>query len=207
MTMTSLKPLFMLVVGLGITTAFTLPEKPAATYTVDAEQSTVRWTGKKVTGQHNGVINVQEGTLEVDGSQLSGGRFLIDMSSLTNEDLEGEDKAKLEGHLRSDDFFGVENYPTAELVITQVTPQEGDQYTITGDLTIKGTTHPIEFPATVNVQDDQVTAEATLTVDRTQYDVRYGSSSFFDNLGDKVIYDDFDIDVSLVATSSASASK
>ena len=205
--MKSLRILFALLVGLSITTAFTLPKKPTAIYTVDAEQSAVRWTGKKVTGQHTGVINVQEGTLEVAGDQLSGGQFVIDMQSLNNEDLEGEDKAKLEGHLKSDDFFGVETHPTAELVINEVTPQEGDQYTITGDLTIKGTTLPIEFPATVSLQDGQLTAEATLTVDRSKYDVRYGSSSFFDNLGDKVIYDDFDIAVSLVATGDASASK
>ena len=205
--MKSLNALFILLVSFGVTTAFTLPEKPTATYTVDAEQSTIHWTGKKVTGQHSGVIDLQEGTLDVDGDQLTGGQFTIDMSTLANEDLEGEDKAKLEGHLKSDDFFGVENHPTAQLVITQVTPQEGDQYIITGDLTIKEATHPVEFPATVTVQDGQITAEATITVDRTKYDVRYGSSSFFDNLGDKVIYDDFDIAVSLVATSDASASK
>ena len=205
--MKSSKFLFILLASLGIISAFTFPEKPTTTYVVDVEQSTVRWTGKKVTGQHNGVIDVQEGTLELDGDQLKGGQFVIDMGSLSNEDLEGENRAKLEGHLKSDDFFGVQGYPTAELVITQATPQEGDQYTVTGDLTIKGTTHPIEFPATVRLQDDQVTAEATITVDRTQYDVRYGSSSFFDNLGDKVIYDKFDIDVSLVASHGASASE
>ena len=205
--MKSFKTLLVLLVTFGVATAFT--DKPSATYTVDTEQSSVRWTGKKVTGQHNGVIDVQEGTLEVNGDQLNGGQFLIDMRSLRNEDLEGkeEDQAKLEGHLKSDDFFGVENHPTAELVITQVTPREGDQYTIMGDLTIKGTTHPIEFPATVNLQDGQLTAEADITVDRSKYDVRYGSDSFFDNLGDKVIYDDFEIAVSLVATSDASASK
>ena len=205
--MKSLKTLFLLLIGIGTATAFTPPEKPATTYTVDAEQSTVRWTGKKVTGQHNGVIDIQNGMLEVEDNQLSGGQFVIDMQSLNNQDLEGEDKAKLEGHLKSDDFFGVESHPTAQLVITQVTPLENNQYTITGDLTIKDATHPVEFPATVDLQDGQLSAEATITVDRSKYDVRYGSSSFFDNLGDKVIYDDFDIAVSLVATNEASASK
>ena len=205
--MKSLRTFSVLLAGLGIMAAFTPPKKPTAAYTIDTEQSTVQWTGKKVTGQHNGEIELQEGTLDIDGEQLSGGQFVIDMQSINTLDLEGEDKAKLEGHLKSDDFFGVETYPTAKLVITQVTPQEGDQYLITGDLTIKESTHPIEFPATVRLQDGQLTAEATLTVDRTQYDVRYGSSSFFDNLGDKVIYDDFDINVSLVATSSVSASQ
>ena len=89
--------------------------------------------------------------------------------------------------MKSDDFFGVEAYPTATLAITGVNPQQGDQYTNVGDLTIKGITHPVEFPATVGLQNDQLTAEATITVDRSEYNVRYGSSSFFDNLGDNVI--------------------
>ena len=205
--MKSLSTLFVSLVLAGISTAFTLPEKPLTTYSVATDQSTVQWTGKKVTGQHEGTIAVQEGVLEVQDNQLAGGQFIIDMRSLSNTDLSGEDKAKLEGHLKSDDFFGVETHPTATLSITQVTPQEGDQYTVTGNLTIKETTHPVEFPATVNVQDDQLTAEATITVDRSKYDVRYGSSSFFDNLGDKVIYDDFDIAVSLVATNDVNASE
>ena len=205
--MKHLRSLLVSLATISVAAAFTLPEKPAATYAVDTEQSTVQWTGKKVTGQHNGTIAVQEGTLEVEGEQLSGGQFIIDMRSLNNEDLEGEDKAKLEGHLKSDDFFGVENHPTAELLITQVTSQEGNQYSITGDLTIKGTTHPVAFPATITLNDGQLTAEATITVDRSKYDVRYGSSSFFDNLGDKVIYDNFDLAVSLVATNGARTSQ
>ena len=182
-------------------------EKSNSTYAVDHEQSTVRWTGKKIAGQHNGTINVQSGTLEVEDNQLKGGQFAIDMQSLSNEDLTGEDKAKLEGHLKSDDFFGVETYPTATLVITQATPQSESQYTITGELTIKNTTHPVEFPATVSLQDNQLIAEATITVDRSEYDVRYGSSSFFDDLGDNVIYDDFDIAISLVAENGTGAGR
>ena len=190
-----------------LTTAFVSPDRPASVYTVDAEQSTVQWVGKKVTGQHNGSIAIQAGTLEITDGQLTGGQFSIDMGTIDTEDLQGEDKAKLEGHLKSDDFFGVEAYPTAQLVITQVTPEEDNTYTITGDLTIKGKTNPIEFPATVNMQDGQVTAEADITVDRSKFDVRYGSDSFFDDLGDKVIYDDFELAVSLIATSEASVSK
>ncbi len=201
------KTLPALAVAFGIATAFTSPDQPAAVYAVDAEQSSVQWVGKKVTGQHEGNISIQEGSLEVTDDQLTGGQFTIDMSTINNQDLEGEDKAKLEGHLKSDDFFGIETYPTAQLVITQVTPKEGSVYTITGDMTIKDKTNTVEFPATIAVQDGQLTAQADITIDRSKYDVRYGSGSFFDNLGDNTIYDDFELTVSLVATGGTSAGK
>ena len=133
-----------------------------------------------------------------DGT-LVGGNFTIDMNTLTNTDLEGENKGKLEGHLKSDDFFGVATYPTAKLDITNVEAQGGNKYEITGDLTIKEKTHEVTFPATVTTQGNQVTADASITIDRSKYDVRYGSGSFFDNLGDKTIYDEFHLQVSLVA--------
>jgi polyisoprenoid-binding protein YceI len=180
--------------------AFTEPQK-VTSYDVDTEQSTIQWTGRKVTGEHTGKINIKEGKLDMENNQLTGGSFVIDMNSIVNEDLSGEYKGKLEGHLKSDDFFGVATYPTAKFVITKVEAGKGKQHTLTGNLTIKGTTHEISFPATVNTAGNQVTANAKIVVDRAKYNVRYGSDSFFDNLGDKVIYDDFDLEVSLVAGS------
>lgn len=180
--------------------AFTEPQK-STSYDVDTTQSTIQWTGRKVTGEHTGKISIKEGKLDMENNQLTGGSFVIDMNSIVNEDLSGEYKGKLEGHLKSDDFFGVATYPTAKFVITEVEAGKGKQYTLTGDLTIKGITHEISFPATVNTAGNQVTADAKIVVDRAKYDVRYGSDSFFDNLGDKVIYDDFDLEVSLVAGS------
>ncbi len=181
---------------------FIAPEKEKVTYAVDAQQSTIAWTGKKVTGQHEGTIKLKEGDLTVEGNKLTGGSFTVDMPTLTDHDLSGKDKAKLEGHLKSDDFFGVETHPEATFVITQATPKKGKQYEITGDLTIKGKTEPITFPATVTVKDSKVTADATLEIDRAKFDVRYGSGSFFDNLGDKAIYDNFELKISLVASNS-----
>lgn len=178
--------------------AFTNPEKITA-YNVDAEQSTVQWTGRKVTGEHTGKIKIKQGSLDMEGKKLVGGSFVIDMTSIENEDLTGEYKGKLEGHLKSDDFFGVATYPTASLVITDVKAKKGNNYEITGDLTIKDIKHQITFPATVKASGEQVVADAKIVVDRAKYNVRYGSDSFFDNLGDKVIYDDFDLEVSLVA--------
>ncbi|WPP52784.1 YceI family protein [Catalinimonas niigatensis] len=178
--------------------SFTLPVKTTS-YNVDTNQSKVEWIGRKVTGEHNGSIKIKEGNLEVDGNNLQGGSFVIDMNSLTNADLEGEYKGKLEGHLKSDDFFGVATHPTAQFVITKAKAKKDGQYDITGDLTIKNITNEVTFPATVKVSGSQVTADAKITVDRSKYDVRYGSGSFFDNLGDKTIYDEFDLQVSLVA--------
>jgi len=129
-----------------------------------------------------------------DGTKLTGGEFVVDMTSLVTTDDMGDSKAKLEGHLKSDDFFGVETHPTSKLVITSVKPFNDKSSTVTGDLTIKGITKPITF--VISIYADK--AMATLKVDRAKYDVRYGSDSFFDNLGDKTIYDEFDLVVNLV---------
>lgn len=182
----------------SVLVSFTLPTK-VESYNVDTEQSTLIWTGRKVTGEHTGTIKIKEGNLDVNGDKLQGGSFVIDMSTIENDDLEGEYKGKLEGHLKSDDFFGVANHPTAQFVITKAKAKKDGQYDITGDLTIKNITNEVTFPATVKVSNGQVTADAKIVVDRSKYDVRYGSGSFFDNLGDKTIYDEFDLEVSLVA--------
>ncbi len=176
--------------------AFTAPEK---TYKVDTDQSKVSWKGEKMTGKHTGSIELKDGKLMISNDKLTGGSFTINMVSLTDEDLEGEYKGKLEGHLKSDDFFGTENHPEAKFVMTNVKPKSGNTYEITGDLTIKNITKPVTFPATVQIKKDKVTADATIKIDRTKYDIRYNSGNFFDGLGDKMIYDEFELKVSLVA--------
>lgn len=193
--------IFSLIATMAILTlgAFTLPEKLDGTYSVDTESSEVKWKGKKVTGEHEGGIKIDNGTLEVSNGALTGGSFEIDMASISNDDLEGEYRDKLVNHLKSEDFFGVEKHPKAKFVITDVVSKGSDKYQVKGDLTIKETTKAIEFPATLKADGDAITALAQITIDRSEYDVRYGSTSFFDNLGDKVIYDDFYLDVTLVA--------
>ena len=168
-------------------------------YTVKIEESAVVWTGSKVGGRHTGTIAVKEGTLELDGENIVGGRFIIDMSTIVNTDLSEEYAKKLIGHLKSDDFFGVEKFPTAELEISGVVPQGTDNYKVTGDITIKGITREIKFPVQTTRTDGIVQATAKITIDRSEFDVRYGSGSFFDGLGDKVIYDNFELDVVIVA--------
>ena len=172
-----------------------------ATYKVNPSKSSIVWLGKKVTGEHTGKIGVKSGSIMMDGSKLTGGSFVVDMTSISCTDLEDEGyNKKLVGHLKSDDFFGVSKFPTAKYMIKSVKSKGGSSYEITGDLTIKGKTLPNTFMATVSEKGGMVTATGKMTVDRSKYDVKYGSSSFFEGLGDKVIYDEFTLDVSLAAS-------
>jgi polyisoprenoid-binding protein YceI len=160
---------------------------------VDASKSTINWVGKKVTGQHSGTVNFKDGALVFKGKKLKGGTFTVDMTSLTATDLTGEYQGKLNGHLKSDDFFGTEKFPTSTLVFKKIAAKGTDVYTVTADLTIKGKTNPVTFDITVKGN----TATTALKVDRTKYDIKYGSGSFFDNLGDKAISDEFELTVAL----------
>jgi polyisoprenoid-binding protein YceI len=162
---------------------------------IDITKSTVVWSGYKVTGSHQGTISVKSGSLKFDEGLLTGGSVVIDMTTINCTDLQaGKGKESLEGHLKSDDFFGVAQFPTANMIISKVVSRgkEGE-YKITALLTIKNTTKEIKFDAVVI----NGTATAKVKVDRTDFDVRYGSGSFFDSLGDKTIYDEFDLDIKL----------
>ena len=156
---------------------------------IKVETSSVTWKGYKVTGSHMGSIALKQGSLEFKDEKLVGGEFTIDMASIINTDMEGEYKAKLEGHLKSDDFFGVATYPTAKLVFNKVKSTGKNSYEVTGDLTIKDKTNPVTFD--ISIYGNKATAN--VKIDRTKFDVRYGSTSFFDDLQDKAIYDEFDL--------------
>ncbi|MGM0579703.1 MAG: YceI family protein [Bacteroidota bacterium] len=176
--------------------AFTVLQKEVK---VDTNSSQIAWVGKKVTGQHNGTVDIKEGALEMENGQVTGGSFIIDMTTINVLDLEGEYKDKLMGHLRSDDFFSVEDHSTAKFTITSLDKSEATDAThfVAGDLTIKGITNKITFPANVTVEDGKANAKASFALDRTKWEVKYGSGSFFDGLGDKMIYDDFELTVNL----------
>jgi polyisoprenoid-binding protein YceI len=172
----------------------------ATNFKVNTSQSELTWNGKKVTGEHTGKITLKEGTITLDGAKLVGGKFVADLNSITCTDLtDKEYNGKLIGHLKSDDFFGVEKHPTATFVVTKATAKSAGVYDVTGDLTIKGITKPVTFPVTVKTTAAGAEATGKLVVDRSKYDIKYNSKSFFDNLGDKMINDDFSIDVKLVA--------
>ncbi|GAB2618036.1 YceI family protein [Emticicia sediminis] len=168
---------------------------------VDTKASTFNWLGKKVTGEHNGTIGIQSGSLVVNGGKLQGGEFTIDMKTIKCLDLtDAGYNAKLVGHLTTPDFFDVANFPTAKLKIKKATLKSGTNYDVTGDLTINGVTQPITFPAVVSVDaKGATTATAKFEVDRTKFGSKFGSKSFFESIGDKMIYDNFQVDVKIVA--------
>lgn len=163
-------------------------------YSVDTKVSSIEWTGEKVTGSHEGTIMVKEGSVVIEDGKIVSGTLFIDMTSIKVTDIEDEGtNAKLKGHLSSDDFFGVKAHPTAQLKITSVKHTEGKQHIIVGELTIKGTTQAVEIPATIMMEDNKVVVIGETKIDRTKYDIRYGSGQFFDGLGDRMIYDEFTV--------------
>lgn len=170
------------------TVAFTSLKKE-----INVKESKVTWTGEKVTGTHTGTINLKSGFFTMEDEKLIGGEFVMNMASISTTDLSGENKQKLDGHLKSEDFFGVEKHPTAKLVITNIAEKGNGSYGVVANLTIKTITKPVTF----DLKMSKDAANAKLTIDRSKYDVKYGSGSFFDSLGDKTIYDNFDLDVNL----------
>lgn len=181
----------------------------AQDFMVDVNASNLAWTGKKVTGQHDGTIKLSNGKFKVESGNITAGKFTIDMSSIANNDLaEAPDmQKKLLGHLSSPDFFNVAEHPTASFEITKVSALTGDAsgatHTISGNLTIKGISKEITFPAKVSMSDGSFSAEADFNIDRTEWDIRYGSGKFFEDLGDKTIYDDINLKLALAASTAA----
>lgn len=174
--------------------------KAVSNFKVDKESSKLTWTAKKATGDHNGEVKVSNGNFIIENNVLKGGSFDIDLNSITDADV--TDKAsneKLVSTLKGEAFFNTEKYPKANFVISSATKTTGSQYDVKGKLTIKGITNDVSFPATVTVNGKKLVAVAKITIDRTKYDIKFRSKSFFENLGDKVIYDDFDITVNLNA--------
>lgn len=164
---------------------------------VSIEKSSVEWIGEKVTGTHSGFISLKNAYLLFEENKLVGGEFDIDMNSITCTDIENEEyAAKLVNHLKNDDFFATDKYPTSNFKITKVI-FDGTSYMITGDITIRDITEEITFPARFHSHGRIFHANASLIIDRTKHDVKYGSGSFFDDLGDKMIYNEFTLKVQL----------
>ncbi len=182
----------------------TPPGKNAEKLKVNTTESKVNWLAKKVTGQHEGYVKIKAGEVIVEQNKLVGGTVIVDMTTLDATDLKGEYHDKLVGHLKSNEFFGTETFNSAILVIKSATPianaKAGENnYTIVADLTIKGITKEVTFPATVIIEKTKVTANAEVNVNRTLYDIKYGSASFFEGIGDKAIDDMFNLKVSIIA--------
>lgn len=169
---------------------------------IDLDESIVNWQAKKTlvtTNDHNGTVNFKSGFVTIEDEMITGGELTIDMPSLITTDLTGALKEKLETHLKSDDFFGTATFPTSKFTIKKVDPLEGSQFMIVGDLTIKGITNEISFSADILSDDKAFTSTADLEIDRSLWDIRFGSGKFFDDLGNNLIDDTikFSLEVSV----------
>ncbi len=173
-------------------------------FTLDTDQSVVAWEGRRIGGGHDGTIGISHGEFYVFNGELLGGEVIMDMHQIVVLDIENpESNARLQAHLEHDDFFAVDEYPESRFEITSVEPIEADETDFThrvfGNMTIRGITHGIAFDARINLEENQMMAHADFDLDRTQWNVRYGSGRFFDDLGDRAINDDFGLELNLMA--------
>ncbi len=189
-----------LMVALVASVSFLAFTPKADTYTVDLSKSTISWEAKKLVGGHAGFIDLTSGNLVFNGKKLTGGGFAASMTSLKVMDGGTKPNPGLDKHLKSDDFFGVEKFPASNFVIKKV-EGNGANVNVTGDLTIKGITNSITFPATITWNADKtISANADkIEIDRTKYGIQYRSKSIFSDIGDRMIEDNFTLAVKLVA--------
>jgi polyisoprenoid-binding protein YceI len=180
-------------IALALVVALATVSVSAQTKKIDTAKSTINWLGKKVTGEHSGTVNFKDGAIVFKEKKLAGGTFTVDMTSLTATDLQGEYQGKLNGHLKNDDFFSTEKFPTAKLVFKKIAVKSANVYTVTGDLTIKGITQPITFDLATTANS----ATTKFMVDRTKYGITYNSGSILTTIADKAIADEFELKVAL----------
>ncbi len=168
-----------------VVVAFTPIADSDGFYQIDTEASKVEWIGSKITGKtHAGAVSLLSGGLQLTDGKISAGKFAIDMTTITCSDIEDPKwNGKLVSHLKNEDFFAVDKFGTATVSIKSADANGN----ITADLTIKGKTSEVTFPTTITTENGSLTATASIEIDRTKFDVRYGSDSFFDDLGDKAI--------------------
>jgi len=170
-----------------------------ATLNVDTNSSIINWTGSKIGGSHSGTIQISNGSLAIKNGNITGGSFVIDMNSILNTDLPDEKKGDLVGHLKNADFFDVSVYPTAKFDITKVTAlknEPGASHLVYGNLTLKDVTKEIGFKGNIQVNGNKATVKTTkFSIDRADFNVKYGSNRFFDNLKDKAINDNIDLEI------------
>jgi polyisoprenoid-binding protein YceI len=161
---------------------------------LDEKNSSIKWTGKEITSKtHYGSLKFKEGKIRMKGEKILSGTFIVDMRSINCQDLSGKSKNYLESHLKSEEFFGVEDYPEASLSIRTSKLKSDGNHVVEGDIKIKGITEAISF--NISIQNKE--GKAKLIFDRTKHNVTYRSGNFFQNLGDKLIYDDIEIEAQL----------
>ena len=174
---------------------------PASQFKIIGDVSTIKWKGSKSTGSyHDGNILIKNGTINVDKNVLLDGVIIIDMNSITCTDIEDENSNKyLVEHLENEDFFSVSQYPVAYLEIIKVTHKENNDYLITADLTIKEHTHPVDFIATIKINENVAVATGKIDIDRAKYNIKYKSKTWYPDLGDRFINDIFELYFNLIA--------
>lgn len=164
---------------------------------IDKKESVVTWKGSSVEGAHTGYVYISKGELMIENGELMGGTVAVDMSTIEGDDHRSDNN--LINHLKDPDFFDVKKFPLSTIVITEVETINVETKKVTGNLTIKGITHPVSFPANMEVNDGIVKANGKLVIDRTKWDVRYNSGKFYDNLADKTISDSIEFHIKIVA--------
>lgn len=170
-----------------------------AKFQIQQSSSNVNWTGKKVLGLHTGNISIANGYIEITDNNIVSGEIQIDMTSIVITDIpDKKTHQDFFNHLLNDDFFSVDKFKTSKLVILNSNNLENNKFRINGILTIKDISHPVSFIATVEVFTNSLHTLGEIIIDRTLYNIRYGSGKFIDNLGDKLIYDDFILQFKLI---------
>ena len=172
------------------------------TLQINVDSSNINWTGRKITGEHSGTLNLSKGWVVMEQDLVIGGKFIFDMTSIKNTDMESPEwKEKLEKHLMSEDFFFVDSFPNAILEIKYhhqiIDDKTGQTNQIIADLTIRGITHEINFPINISHSKSNFYAEGLIDINRTLFNIKYNSGTFFEELGDRMIYDDFTVQFSL----------
>lgn len=189
--------MFLTLIAIGL--LMVVAQSGYAASAIDVNKSRIEWVGTKVAGQHNGTLNLVSGEVDVSDTQLKSARFVMDMRSLQVLDIQDKGRnKKLVNHLKNDDFFSVDKYPTAIFELSNATPIKGvsskeENYEISGDLTIKGITHANTFKARIDLINGKAQAHGTIIVDRTKYGITYKSGSIFESVGDRAIHDEFSI--------------
>jgi len=170
-------------------------------YSVDIKKSNLKWTGSKITGSnHFGNISLSEGQIKIDHGKLVNAKFVVNMNTITCTDIKKEKKAQyLVDHLKNEDFFDVKNHENSRLNLIKAEKNDNG-YKVLAELVIKGITKPVEFDLNMEKRDGTILFSGKLIFDRTKYDIRYGSGSFFDDLGDKAINDDVELEFRIIAT-------
>lgn len=169
-------------------------------FEIESAKSQIDWTGRKITGAHNGTIGIKEGNFILNDEKIIGGKVVINTAAIKILDItDAATNAQFAGHLASDDFFSIEKFPTATFDITSTKQLQDDSYYLEGNLTIKDITHPTGFEAQIETAGDEFSLTGKLVIDRTKYDIKFRSGDFFKDLGDTLIYNDFDLGFTIIA--------